>query len=102
MAPKGNKPRQIADGACIILCPTSGRTLFTGFHPLFGLDCRRRSGALIQTLAPHQAKPGLQSGGASSIQEPPCSQASPPGFKLGFRAASLTPAYPVSTGSTQS
>jgi hypothetical protein len=48
--PKGNKPRQITDEACLILCPTSGRTLLMGFHPLFFLDCRRRPGTLIRTF----------------------------------------------------
>jgi len=67
----GNKPRQIADGVCFIFCPTSGRTLCMGFHPLFRLNFRRRSGFLVRALAPHQAKPGTFSGGVSSIKEPP-------------------------------
>src|SRR5262249_40518014 len=66
-APYANKPREIADGACSIFCPTSGRTLVMGFHPLFRFNCRRRSGSLFRALAPHQAKPGLFSGGVSSI-----------------------------------
>ena len=45
-----------------------------GFHPLFRFDCRRRSGSLRRALAPHQAKPGLLSGGVSSITGTSCKQ----------------------------
>ena len=53
------------------MCPTSGRTLEMGKRPLFRFNCGRRSGFLIRALAPHQAKPGILSGGVSSIQDPP-------------------------------
>ena len=45
-----------------------------GFHPLFRLNFRRRSGFLRRALAPHQAKPGLFSGGVSSIKGTSCKQ----------------------------
>ena len=58
-----------------------------GLHPLFRLNCRRRSGFLRQALAPHQAKPGLFSGGVSSIKEPPVTGFRLPGFKIASRAS---------------
>src|SRR3954464_15735376 len=85
----------------LTFCPTSGRTLVMGFHPLFRFNCRRRSGSLIRTLAPHQAKPGLLSGGVSSMsQDPPAKRVSPAGRK-NWRLArrSGCPGNPVSTGS---
>ena len=95
-----NKPRQIADGACFsFCCPTSGRTLEMGFHPLFSLNCKRRSGALVRSLAPHQAKPGLVSGGASSVMEPPANRVSPAGIKDCVSRDFPAPRNPVSTGS---
>ena len=47
------RPRQIADETRSILYPVSSRTLFMGFHPLFRLNCRRRSGLSVRALAPH-------------------------------------------------
>ena len=81
--PPKNKPRRrLHLRGLLVLCPTSGRTLVMGFHPLFRFDCRRRSGSLIRTLAPHQAKPGLLSGGVSSMsQDPPAKRVSPAGRK---------------------
>ena len=58
-----------------------------GFHPLFRLNCRRRSGSLRRALAPHQAKPGLLSGGVSSIKEPPVTGFRLPGFTITSRAS---------------
>ena len=45
-----------------------------GFHPLFRFNFRRRSGFLVRALAPRQAKPGLLSGGVSSIKGTSCKQ----------------------------
>jgi len=39
-------------------------------------------------LAPHQAKPGLLSGGVTSIKEPPVAGFRLPGFKIASRAHS--------------
>ena len=98
----GNKPRQIADGVCFLFCPTSGRTLFMGFHPLFRLNCRRRSGSLRRALAPHQAKPGLLSGGVSSIKGTSCNRVSPAGIHYCVSRVIPAPGNPVSTGSIAS
>ena len=57
-----------------------------GFHPLFRLNFGRRSGFLIRALAPHQAKPGLLSGGVTSIKEPPVAGFHLPGFRIASRA----------------
>ena len=57
-----------------------------GFHPLFSFNCRRRSGVLFRALAPHQAKPGLLSGGVTSIKEPPVAGFHLPGFRIASRA----------------
>jgi hypothetical protein len=83
-----NKPRRrLHLRGLSTLCPTSGRTLVMGLHPLFRFDCRRRSGSLIRTLAPRQAKPGLLSGGVSSMsQDPPANGFRPPGGRIGIRA----------------
>ena len=97
-----NKPRRrLHLRGLLIFCPTSGRTLVMGFHPLFRFDCRRRSGSLIRTLAPHQAKPGLLSGGVSSMsQDPPAKRVSPAGRKNWcLTRRSGCPRNPVSTGS---
>jgi hypothetical protein len=67
-------PARLLTGLASVFCPTSGRTLFMGFHPLFRFNCRRRSGSLLRALAPHQAKPGLFSGGASSVNGTSCKQ----------------------------
>ena len=40
----------------------------------------------IRALAPHQAKPGLLSGGVSSIKEPPANGLRLPGFRIASRA----------------
>jgi len=98
----GNKPRQIADGVCFIFCPTSGRTLCMGFHPLFRLNFRRRSGFLRRALAPHQAKPGLFSGGVSSIKGTSCNRVSPAGIQDCVSRVIPAPGNPVSTGSITS
>ena len=99
--PKNKPRRRLHLRGLLIFCPTSGRTLVMGFHPLFRFDCGRRSGSLIRTLAPHQAKPGLLSGGISSMsQDPPAKRVSPAGRK-NWRLArrSGCPKNPVSTGS---
>ena len=71
-----------------------------GFHPLFSLNCRRRSGLSGQALAPHQAKPGLFSGGVSSNKGTSCKQVSPAGIqRLRLARHSGCPRNPVSTGS---
>ena len=92
-------PARLLTGLASVFCPTSGRTLFMGFHPLFRFNCRRRSGSLRRALAPHQAKPGLYSGGASSVMEPPANWVSPAGIKDCVSRDIPAPRNPVSTGS---
>ena len=96
---KGNKPRQIADGTCLIFCPTSGRTLDMGFRPLFSFNFKRRTGLSGRALAPHQAKPGLFSGGVSSIKGTSCKRVSPAGIQDCVSRVIPAPGNPVSTGS---
>ena len=70
-------PARLLTRPVSLFCPTSSRTLIMGFHPLFRFDCRRRSGLSVRSLAPHQAKPGILSGGVSSIEGPSCKRVSP-------------------------
>ena len=73
-----------------------------GFHPLFRLNCRRRSGFLHRALAPHQAKPGSFSGGVSSIKGTSCNRVSPAGIHYCVSRVIPAPGNPVSTGSIAS
>ena len=92
-------PPDFQRGLFHFLCPTSGRTLVMGFHPLFRFNCRRRSGVLGRALAPHQAKPGLLSGGVSSIKGTSCKRVSPAGIQDCVSRVIPAPGNPVSTGS---
>jgi hypothetical protein len=69
---KGNRPRRITDGTCLLFCPTSGRTLVMGFHPLFSFNCGRRTGALSRALAPQPGEAWLTFGWYIFHQEPSC------------------------------
>ena len=92
-------PARLLTGFVSFFCPTSGRTLCMGFHPLFRLNFRRRSGFLRRALAPHQAKPGLFSGGVSSIKGTSCNRVSPAGIQDCVSRVIPAPGNPVSTGS---
>jgi hypothetical protein len=70
-----------------------------GFRPSFRLDCGRRSGSLIRALAPHQAKPGLFSGGVSSIKGTSYWRVSPTEIPEQVSRDIPAPGNPVSTGS---
>jgi len=77
-----------------------GRSLWAFTHCSV-FNFRRRSGSLRRTLAPHQAKPGLLSGGVSSIISwTSCYGFRLPGKRIGVsRDTPGCPWNPVSTGS---